>query len=271
MKIVNSISRPQKVYETSGSQPALILCDDFNLYVCKYNRQQGVEAKKLFNEFLAGHFAQIWNLSIPEFCLVKVNPEHISGHNSLQPAFFKTTCFGSKHNRHLAEVDEFYSEISPAQKKKFHKKYDFLKIALFDIWLANEDRNYNNYNLLIDIENQNKFTPIDHDAIFNTGNLDKGLVLLCDNESLIHTDLVKRLFTSKELRNSDFMKNLKKEYYLYISKCENNLDRILQKTPDDWQINRAEYQNLLKENLFKKQWVDESLEYFLYLVQLQFK
>ena len=82
---------------------------------------------------------------------------------------------------------------------------------------------------------------------------------------------LKREFLDQHYIYSDFMKNLKKEYYLCISKCENNLDRILQKTPDDWQINRAEYQNLLKENLFKKQWVDESLEYFLYLVQLQFK
>jgi hypothetical protein len=270
LKIVNSISRPDRIFETSGSQPALILCDDFNYYVCKYNRQSGVKAVKLFHEFLAGSFAKLWNLAVPEFCLVNVNPSHIEGHEILQPVFFKTLCFGSKYNNRYSEIDEFYADMTSTDKRKFELKYDFLKIGLFDIWLANEDRNFNNYNLLIDVENKNRFIPIDHDAIFNTGNLHRGLVLLSENESLINTDLTKRLFTATELRSKDFFKKAKNDYYLCVTECEINIDKILQNIPIEWKINSVEYQNLLHEHLFNKEWTDRCFNYFKELIQLQF-
>lgn len=269
MKIVNSISSPDRIFETSGSQPALFLCDDFNYYVCKYNRHPGAEAKKLFHEFIAGHFAQIWNLAIPDFCLVNVDPSHVEGQRILQPLFFKTLCFGSKYNRNFIEVDEFYADMSPIIKRRFGFKYDFLKIALFDIWLANEDRSFNNYNLLINIENGNRFVPIDHDAIFNTGNLNHGIELLSDNETLISTDLTKRLFKPKELRESVFFKNIKNEYYLCTSECEKNAEIILRTIPDDWKVNIAEYQNLFDKHLFNKQWKDDCFNHFQSLIQLQ--
>ncbi|WP_159523705.1 HipA family kinase [Sunxiuqinia indica] len=269
MNSVNSISRPEKVFETSGSQPALILCDDINFYVCKYNRQPGGKATKLFHELLAGHFAKLWELAVPDFKLVHVSPEHIGGYQQLQPAFFSVPCFGSQFNSRLSEVDEFYGDANLSMRKRFGYRHEFLKIALFDIWLANEDRNFNNYNLLIDIENQNRFVPIDHDAIFNTGNLDKGLVLLSENETLICTDLTGVLFSRKELCDQKFLEEIKNEYYICISKCEENLNQIVSVVPEEWNINITDYQNLLKENLFNKAWSRNCFEYFLELIQLQ--
>lgn len=270
MKIVNSIAKPERVIDTSGSRPALILCDDFEFYVCKYNRLPGTEAKKLFHELIAGRFAQLWNLSVPEFCLVNVNPDFVIGHEFLQPVFFQTLCFGSKYNQNFVEIDEFYGELSIAQKKKFSTKFDFLKIALFDIWIANEDRSFNNYNLLIDTENGNRFTPIDHDAIFNTGNLDKGLFLLSENETLIDTELSARLFNSRELRKMDYLSKIKNEYYLCISHCRKNLDNILQDVPEDWNINTAIYKTLLNENTFNEKWIEDVFDHFSKLIQLKF-
>ncbi len=270
MKIIHSIAKPERIFETSGSQPALILCDNFDFYVCKYNRFPGSESKKLFHELIAGRFAQLWNLSVPDFCLVNVNPEHVFGHKLLQPAFFQTTCFGSKYNQNLVEIDEFYGELSATQKKKFDSKFDYLKIALFDIWMSNEDRNFNNYNLLIDIENGNRFTPIDHDAIFNTGNLDKGLILLSENETLIDTELTARLFNSRELRIMDFLTDIKNEYYLCVSECKKNLDKILQDVPKDWNINADNYRTLLNENSFNKKWIEEVFDHFSELIQFKF-
>lgn len=269
MELIHSISSPEKVFETSGSQPALILCNDFNYYVCKYNRLPGSEAKKLFHEYLAGSFAKLWGLAVPDFGLVHVNPQHIDGHNYLQPVFFRTPCFGSKYNNRLSEIDEFYGERLASMKKQFGHRREFLKIALFDIWLANEDRNFNNYNLLIDIEDQNRFVPIDHDAIFNTGNLDKGLVLLSENESLISTDLTKRLFTSKELSNQNYLEEIKNEYYICISVCKNQLAQVLSGIPKEWNVNVVDYQNLLEANLFNDRWSKDCFGHFIELVQLE--
>ncbi|MGE0021043.1 MAG: HipA family kinase [Draconibacterium sp.] len=270
MKIVNSIARPTRVFDTSGNQPALILCDDFEFYVCKYNRMPGSEAKKLFHELIAGHFAQLWNLNVPEFSLVNVNPEHIVGHETLQPVFFQTLSFGSKYNQNLVEVDEFYGALSAIQKRKFDSKFDFLKIALFDIWMANDDRSFNNYNLLIDSANGNRFTPIDHDAIFNTGNLDKGLYLLSENETLIDTEIATRLFNARELRSEEFLKNIENEYYFCIENCKENLDTILQDIPDNWNINIEKYKTLLTANSFNDMWITDVFKHFSELIQLKF-
>jgi hypothetical protein len=270
LEIVNSISRPDRIFETSGSQPALILCDDFNYYVCKYNRQPGGKAVKLFHEFLAGTFAKLWNLAVPDFCFVNVNPTHIEEYGILQPAFFKALCFGSKYNSGYSEIDEFYADMPTSDKRKFELKYEFLKIGLFDIWLANEDRNFNNYNLLIDVQNKNRFIPIDHDAIFNTGNLHRGLELLSDNETLINTDLTRRLFTATELRSKDFFEKTKNDYYLCVAECKKNSSTILQDIPDEWRINSAEYLNLLNIHLFSKDWTNKCFNYFQELINLQF-
>jgi len=269
LEVVHSISSPEKVFETSGSKPALILCDDLNFYVCKYNRQPGGEAKKLFHEYLAGSFARLWGLAVPDFSLVIVNPQHIEGQDYLQPAFFHTPCFGSKYNGRFSEVDQFYGERKASMKKLFGHRKEFLRIALFDIWMANEDRNFNNFNLLVDIENKYRFVPIDHDAIFNTGNLDKKLTLLSDNETLISTDLTRILFSSKELCNQIYLEEIKNEYYLCISVCKSHLTQILADIPVEWNVNVVDYQNLIVTNLFNDAWTKSCYRHFLELLQLE--
>lgn len=264
---VYAISPPTRVFQTSGNQPVLILCNDFNLYVCKYSRLPGRAATKLFHEWIAGCFAKLWDFAVPDFCIITVNPDYVSDHYLLQPAFFRTPCFGSRYDRHLAEIDEFYAGSASQIKRRFKEKIEFLKIALFDIWLANEDRNLNNYNLLIDVKRDNRFIPIDHDAIFNTGNLDKGLVLLSENETLLGTNFTKSLFSAKELSDQVLLKKIKNEYYLCTQKCENRLKEILRTVPEEWKINIEEYENLLKQNLFAKKWINNCWIYFLEILQ----
>jgi hypothetical protein len=247
-----------------------VLCDDFNSYVCKYNRGLAGEATKLFHEIIGGSFAKLWKLAVPDFCFVNVNSEHIEEFYQLQPAFFRSPCFGSLFNDGVADVDEFYAKLSPASKSKFVNKINFFKIALFDIWIANEDRNFNNYNLLIDIEQENQFIPIDHDSIFNTGNLDKGLVLLSDNESLISTEITSRLFTKKEIQSQNLVSHVKEEYYICIENCKQNVDNILNDIPTGWNVNKEKYKTLFNEQLFNKQWVDDCFKHFHKLIQLKF-
>lgn len=225
----------------------------------------------MFHELLVGGFAKLWELAVPDFCLVQVKPDHVEDHPILQRSFFNTLCFGSKYEGNCAEIDEFYADMSLPGKKRFKHKFEFLKIGLFDIWMANEDRKFNNYNLLIDVENGNRFVPIDHDAIFNTGNLDKGLVLLTEDESLINTDLTRKLFSVKELRKKDFLENTKNDYYLCVGKCKQNTGKILQEIPPEWGIDVAEYQNLLDSHLFNEEWIDGCFTHFQELIQVQFK
>ncbi len=267
MKTVYSISSPEKIYDTNG-KPVLVLCDDFNHYVCKYNRWPNTKANRLFQEYLAACFAKTWKIATPHFKFVIINPSHAEGLTSLQPAFFQAPCFGSLFNKKYAELDEFYSQISGTEKNRFKYKTELLKIALFDIWLANEDRKFNNYNLLINTEDGNRFVPIDHEAIFNTGNLDKGLELLTEEDSIITTGITKSLFSRKELLDRKYLEDLQNECYICIQECEQNINNFLKEVPFQWNIDISVIKRLMYAHLFHDQWIKQCMTHFMKLLHL---
>jgi hypothetical protein len=52
----------------------------------------------------------------------------------------------------------------PNERKNLRNSMDLFWIAVFDIWIANEDRNANNYNLLMVEANEDfSIIPIDHE------------------------------------------------------------------------------------------------------------
>lgn len=72
-----------------------------------------------------------------------------------------------------------------------------IRNMLFDLWVANEDRNHNNYNLLLNpTESGYCLMPIDHERCFNGSrtNIDRPLVLLTEDQSLVASPLVQLLF-----------------------------------------------------------------------------
>ncbi len=86
----------------------------------------------------------------------------------------------------------------PSFQRKLCNREDFLMIALFDIWLANDDRNHNNFNLLLNVSNDGMyhFHPIDHVNIFNSSHLRYGIAELTEEDSIIKSDIAKVLFGS---------------------------------------------------------------------------
>ncbi len=152
---------------------------------------------------------------------------------------------------------------------KISDKYDYLKIALFDIWLSNEDRNYNNSNLLLNILPKSKmeFIAFDHGAIFNTSNLHNGLYIINDDDTILNTDICKKLFSAnKQLTENVDM--LLKKFYLYIEDCQSKLDEILQEIPETWNIDVIEYKRLMENQLFSKEWTHQCEQAFRKYIQL---
>jgi hypothetical protein len=149
MKVLYTIEEVHKIFNTAGSSPLLVSCDDFNDWVCKYDKFP----KYLFNELIASEFAKLWNINTPETALINVKSEHIPYDKfpQLQPSYFEKECFGSLYLKNTKEIDLSFIPLfrEKSFRDKIQQKSDFLKIALFDIWLANEDRNYNNFNLLL--------------------------------------------------------------------------------------------------------------------------
>jgi len=221
LQLLNTLHKPDKIYST-GEVPILVTCEDFQSYICKHGR---LSASHLFNELIASRFANILEIKTPKICLINVLEDHLLSEvaNILQPAYFKKPCFGSLYLESSKEIDSIivHSFEDPTFRRKVKNKEDFLMIALFDIWLSNEDRNHNNSNLLLDFTNNEEyyFYAFDHNSIFNSNSLHHGLFQISENESIINTDLAKILF--KPGRNlTEIVDKIVEKFYLCTSKCE---------------------------------------------------
>ncbi|MBC7588532.1 MAG: hypothetical protein H7178_09240 [Chitinophagaceae bacterium] len=135
------------VFQTKGNMPLLVLCNDLNDYVTKYNRNRP-PSTQLFNEFICASFLKVWGLKVPEIAFIKIKKEHITPELEMPFKWFETTCFGSKRYAFYKEIDRFFIDSTNGISKQNINFDDFLKIGLFDIWIANEDRNPNNPNLM---------------------------------------------------------------------------------------------------------------------------
>ena len=160
---LKSISPIGRVYDT-GDKPVLVQCEDLNDYVCKHNQGQ-TPCKKLFAEFLAYNLLSIMGVKLPAFSFIEVKVEHINSPSGVcQPQFFKELdCFGTLHLKEALEWSAF--PFDKKDLKKIKNQEDIFSIAWCDIWLANEDRSWNNFNLLMSPENDGWYiVPIDHGA-----------------------------------------------------------------------------------------------------------
>lgn len=268
LDILKTLHKPDKIYST-GEAPILVTCEDFQTWVCKHGRMSN---SHLFNELIASRFANIWGIRTPLICLIEVLEDHlpIENANILQPAFFKKPCFGSLYIEYSKEIDStlVHSFEDTAFRKKVKNKEDFLTIALFDIWLSNEDRNHNNSNLLLDFTNNEEyyFCAFDHNSIFNSNSLHHGLYQISEDESIINTDLAKILF--KQGRNlTIIVEKIIKKFYLCIEECERELGGILGDIPSEWNLNVNQLELLLRQNLFTESWIRECENNFRTIIQ----
>ncbi len=255
MKVLQTIESIHSVYET-GSRPVLVTCDDRNWWVCKSGYQPSV----IFNELIAAQFAKIWRIRVPDSALIQVQEEHVPAEfiPFIQKSWFKKECFGSIYSETAKEFDHATLPMFKDRnfRNKFRNKSDFLKIALFDIWLGNEDRNYNNFNLLFDVgkDGYYHFFAIDHGAIFNTSSLDYGMCQLTEDDSILKTDLAKVLF-SKDTATHRIVNELIEMYYLCTLDCKNRLPEILSLVPQSWNLDMKDLERKISDALFSDQWL----------------
>lgn len=257
MQLLNSIEliEPRHVYRT-GTNPLLVHCSDLNYYISKYNRTNTV-AYKLAAEYLSASFLRLWNLHVPPFNLIHIRDEDINATTGLGIIKIEQPCFGSLRINDAIEVSEYYNEINQAQYKKFTDKTEFLSIAFFDIWIGNDDRNINNFNLLISIEEDGQhFVPIDHGDCFHTLNHSHENYPLTEQESILISPILNKLFKVSELTNEAFLAQMKDSWYLCIERCKANLKNLLEDMPEAWLIPKEQFHDELNAFLFHKDWFE---------------
>jgi len=187
-------------------------------------------------------------------------------HPNITPHYFESTCFGSKFSRSYSDISAILGDSPQLWKEKFVHKNELLLIALFDIWVANDDRNINNANLMYDLSAGNRFIPIDHQDIFNSSNLEYKLSQLTSNDSILNYQTLPQLFKKNEIQNQQLVAEIEDKYYFYINKCQQNLDKIFKKIPEDWNIDTNYYVKLIDNQIFNQKWIKDCWQTFITLL-----
>ncbi|MBN2805795.1 MAG: hypothetical protein JXR22_03985 [Prolixibacteraceae bacterium] len=274
MKQLYSIEPIQKVFQTQ-MEPVLVRCNDWQYYVCKHSKHTPCDT--LFNEFLAARFLAIWGVEVLDPFIVQIKSEHLPDKyysGKLQPASLQQSLIGFMYLKNQKYVTQFESGFKEnlADRKKIVNLNQLVRIALFDLWVGNDDRNWNNYNLLIESKADGfHFIPIDHETIFSGNSLNHGVTIQTENDTLILTDLFKAVITKSYVKELLFdFKTIEKDFYLCVANCKSELDKLLEEVPHDWKISIATKRTAILENIFTPMWLDKVFRYFLiYLKQLR--
>ena len=248
--MLDSIKDIQKQYET-GENPVLVMCSDKNEYVCKYMRSLN-PAYKLVCEFIGSHLVEKWNIRSPKMNLVKIKAEHWSN-------FLSTNCIrtapalGYMMLNSVVDITQTtYSHIQLSKKVLAQ----LLKIALFDFWVANEDRTYNNANLLYDVK-CDELVSIDYGGIFNTSTFEYPMCQLTMTDTILYAEIFKQFinrFSKNEIRTVAV--GLEDYYRKSVDNCRGVLESMISGIPLEWKVDNDIILNKLMQ-LFDESWVDD--------------
>ena len=109
-----------------------------------------------------------------------------------------------------------------------------MKIALFDFWVANEDRNANNANLMYDVARE-QLVSIDYGCIFNTASFDYPLSQLTSTDTILWSDLFRHLVQVADRQTILAMVDrLKADYNACLSRITTT--EILDEMPKEWKV-----------------------------------
>lgn len=268
MPIFQSIEALDKanIIDTQN-RPIIIPASDMNSYYCKYHSGTGI-AHRLFKEYLIACFLDCWQLNHAPFCLIEVLPEHIPGDLTIPRNRFDAPCFGLQKIENVFDLNKVTEDILVNSKNKKALKNDVLKLAFFDIWTCNEDRHINNYNILCRLVDVGYILyPIDHEACFNSGNLERGLFQITYEDSLIYSSFFSKLFKPSDFANKERIKSIRDSFYLCTQNCKENVNAYLQNIPASWNVNLTVKETELNDYLLNGGWFDECWHTFLEFLQ----
>ncbi|MDE3212586.1 MAG: hypothetical protein KGM98_05070 [Bacteroidota bacterium] len=268
MPILTSIESLDKanIIETQN-RPIIIHASDLNFYYCKYHYFAGT-AHRLFKEYLIGSFLDCWQLKHSPISLIEVLPEHIPSDLTIPRNRFDVPCFRLQKLENAFDLNQLTENLLEKSRNNIELKADLIKLAFFDIWISNEDRHLNNYNILVKLDSR-KYTiyPIDHEACFNSQNLENGLYQITFEDSLIYSTLFSKLFKINEFSNKARTENLKESFYLCTLNCRRHLKSFLENIPAGWSVDIAKKEEELHQYLLNKNWFEECWHTFLDFLQ----
>jgi hypothetical protein len=125
---------------------------------------------------------------------------------------------------------------------------------LFDFWIANEDRNANNANLMYDVSNGH-IISIDYGCVLNTATFDYPMSQLTSTDTILWSDLFNHLtIETSQTCIENIVSELKKEYSLLINSSSRQTKLIIEEMPKEWNVPVSLVKDKLQQ-LFDKKWI----------------
>jgi hypothetical protein len=164
------------------------------LYLAKNSKNKN-PASDIINEVIAYHLLKCWGIPTPSAAIIKIQgndlkPEYSKNH---KPSYYRHPVFGSRWISGSIDCNAFTFSINKPDYKRFRNPNSIYEIALFDIWVENDDRKPTNNNLILHTFNgQHRIIAIDNAFIFSSMNyedLNPAYVSFSDNDSIIRSDL----------------------------------------------------------------------------------
>lgn len=218
--------------KTSGHSPLLVTGSDFELYVAKNDKGQE-SSIHLINEIFAKYFLGLWNLPSPDCSLITIDKELIKSESlsdNHKLHFYNKPTFGSKWVENALDLNDFGISHDLKTFNQYLNPLEFLRIALFDEWLENDDRKPSNYNLILESQSKKyRILPIDHAFIFSTMNhkdLNPNLYIPKGNDHLLVSELG-NLIKSKTLIDQQLINREEEYFYICLEKCEKHFNSII--------------------------------------------
>ena len=261
MKIptLSSIKTIEQQYQT-GENPVLVLCTDRNAYICKYMRSAG-SAYKLACELIGSAMALTWKINTPVPAFVRIRQQHWPQQFFLK--YESALAYGTRLQTNCVDITPTTYAVVPSEKRLIK---ELLEIALFDCWIANEDRNINNANLMYDIESS-QFISIDYGCILNTATFEYPMSQLTSTDTILYSDLFHHLIRQTDKQEIVKMaESLRKNYLYDVKQCQTKMSGVISNLPSEWNVPSL----LIKEKLsqlVEPSWVEAVWENFKYLLQ----
>ena len=253
--IIYSAKRIEQQFRT-GEEPVLVMCSDMNVYVCKYMRSSAA-AYKLACELVGARMAKAWQLNSPEIALVRIKSSHWGG--ITQSHSLSAPSIGSRWMDGVVDITPSTYDKLPANIDTLEQ---LIKIALFDFWIANEDRNANNANLMYDVV-RNRLVSIDYGCILNTATYEYPLSQLTTTDTILWSDLFRHLARGQESATIQAIaERLKVEFHDSIQRTSVQVHQIVEEIPVEWNVlHRVVKEKLLQ--LFDDRWKTEVWDNFM--------
>lgn len=273
--MINEIDR-KEVFSITGRYytahgPLKVIDSSFTPYVLKFPNGRS-DNDSITKEFLCHFLLKTWNIPTPEIIILTIPPNILEECTLLEERekiiIKDYNCFGSKMLLNSIDLMEFITAKDNVSLRRIKNPYDLIKIALFDIWVENEDRRPSNNNLLLNpIGKSFEITAIDHSFTFSTLSFNELVhtgVNFSYNDSILHSTLAKSIIHKQEW-SKDLCLKYREMFYLCIQNAETLFLNNDINFADNYLFTN-ENRTFLYNFLFNKERNEGVLEEFFYII-----